>query len=83
MSQQPHFPTHLFTIWQIKLELAFFLSLRHLSLLLLLGGLVEEGDEVVPVLLLLEPGEHHLRAGDVLLGVRQIHVQGVRSPGDA
>ena len=44
---------------------------------------MEEGDEVVPVLLLLEPGEHHLRAGDVLLGVRQIHVQGVRSPGDA
>ena len=60
-----------------------FLSLRHLNFLLLLCGFVEERDQVVPVLLLLETGEHHLRAGNILLGVRQIDVQSVRRPGDA
>ena len=44
---------------------------------------MEERDQIVSILFLLETGEHHLRAGNVLLGVRQILVQSVRSPGDA
>ena len=39
-------------------------------------------DQVVTVLLLLESGEHHLGAGDILLGVDQVLVQGVLAPGD-
>ena len=39
-----------------------------------LSGVLEVSDEVVPVLLLLKAGEHHLGAGDVLLGVRQVDV---------
>lgn len=41
--------------------------MRHLSRLLL-----QEGDQVVPVLGLLEPAKRHLGAGDVLLGVLEI-----------
>ena len=52
-------------------------------MLLLLCAFVEERDQIVSILFLLETGEHHLRAGNVLLGVRQILVQSVRSPGDA
>ena len=44
---------------------------------------MEVRDQVVPILLLLETGEHHLRAGNVLLGVRQIDVESVRRPGDS
>jgi hypothetical protein len=45
------------------------------------GGLLEEGDEVGAVLGLLEPGVHHLGAGDVLLGVEQVLEQGLLAPG--
>ena len=44
---------------------------------------MEVRDQVVPILLLLETGEHHLRARNVLLGVRQIDVESVRRPGDS
>ena len=47
------------------------------------GGGLQVGDEVSPVLLLLETGEDHLGAGDVLLGVDEVLVQGVLAPGDA
>ena len=56
---------------------------KKLEWFFLLGGVVEVRDQVFPVLLLLEAGEDHLRAGNVLLGVRQIHVESVRSPDDA
>ena len=36
------------------------------------GGLLEVGDEVVPVLVLLQAAEGHLGAGDVLLGVLEV-----------
>ena len=45
-------------------------------------GFAEVSDEVTPVLLLLEAGEHHLGAGDVLLGVDEVLLQGVLAPGD-
>ena len=48
-----------------------------------LGGVLEVGDEVIPVLLLLQTGEHHLGAGDVLLGVGEVNVKGIGTPGDA
>lgn len=38
----------------------------------LFGLLLEEGDEVVPVLGLLEATEGHLGAGNVLLGVLEV-----------
>jgi len=38
----------------------------------LLGLLAEEGDQVVPVLALLEATEGHLGAGDVLLRVLEV-----------
>ena len=53
-----------------------------MDLYLLFAGRVEVSDKVIPVLLLLEPGEHHLSAGDVLLGVGQVDIQGVVPPGD-
>ena len=56
---------------------------KKLEWFFLLGGVVEVRDQVFPVFLLLEAGEDHLRAGNVLLGVRQIHVESVRSPDDA
>merc|ERR1740131_110921 len=39
--------------------------------------------EVRPVLLLLKSSKHHLGAGDVLLGVGQVNVEGLAVPGDA
>jgi len=42
----------------------------------------EISDEVLPLLLLLEAGENHFRAGNVFLWVRQIHVQGAGVPRD-
>uniref|UniRef100_A0A182KI94 Uncharacterized protein n=1 Tax=Anopheles christyi TaxID=43041 RepID=A0A182KI94_9DIPT len=50
---------------------------------LLLGGGLQVGDEIATLLRLLQTGEHHLRAGDVLLGVFQILEQRVLVPGDA
>merc|ERR1719430_964391 len=47
------------------------------------GGGLEVGNKIAPVLLLLEASEDHLGAGDVLLGVGEIDVQGVLVPGDA
>ena len=47
------------------------------------GGLLDVGYQVAPVLLLLEAGEDHLGAGDVLLGVLEVDVKGVLVPGDA
>ena len=44
--------------------------------------LLDVGYQVTPVLLLLQAGEDHLGAGDVLLGVLQIDVEGVLVPGD-
>lgn len=38
----------------------------------LFGGLLEVGDEVIPVLVLLQAAEGHLGAGDVLLGVLEV-----------
>ena len=45
------------------------------------GG--QESDEVLTVGLLLQTGEHHLGAGDHLLGVRYPLVNGVGIPYDA
>ena len=47
------------------------------------GGLLDVGYQVAPVLLLLEAGEDHLGARDVLLGVLEVDVKGVLVPGDA
>jgi hypothetical protein len=47
------------------------------------SGVLEVGDEVLPVLLLLEATEGHLRAGDVLLGVLEVGEKSVVVPGDA
>jgi len=47
------------------------------------GGVLEVGDEVLAVLLLLETAEGHLGAGDVLLGVLEVGEQSVFLPGDA
>ena len=49
----------------------------------LFAGGVQVGNQVCSVLLLLQSCEHHLSAGDVLLGVDQVLVQGVVPPGDA
>ena len=46
------------------------------------GGLLDVGYQVAPVLLLLEAGEDHLGAGDVLLGVGEVDFEGVLSPDD-
>jgi hypothetical protein len=46
----------------------------------LFGGLLEVGDEVVPVLLLLETAEGHLGAGNVLLGVLEVLEEGLLVP---
>ena len=58
--------------------------LKKVLLLLRLGsGGLEVGDEVISLLLLLEAGEDHLGAGDVLLGVDEVLHQRVRAPRDA
>merc|ERR1719400_675838 len=44
------------------------------------GGGLQVGNKVGPVLLLLEASKDHLGAGDVLLGVGEIDVQGVLAP---
>lgn len=49
----------------------------------LCGGLLEEGDQVVPVLVLLQATESHLGAGNVLLGVLKVGEQGLVVPGNA
>jgi hypothetical protein len=46
----------------------------------LFGGLLEVGDEVVPVLLLLETAKGHLGAGNVLLGVLEVLEEGLLVP---
>ena len=48
-----------------------------------LGGLLEVGDQVVPVLLLPQPSEDHLRAGNELARLLQILVQSLSTPNDA
>jgi hypothetical protein len=45
------------------------------------GALLEVGDEVVPLLALLETTEGHLGAGDELLGVLEVLEQSVLVPG--
>lgn len=45
-------------------------------------GFLEVGDEVGALLGLLEPREDHLGAGDVLLGVEQVVVEGPFFPDD-
>ena len=47
------------------------------------GGLLDVGYQVAPVLLLLEAGEDHLGARDVLLRVCEVDVKGVCAPCDA
>merc|ERR1719443_1238735 len=49
----------------------------------LFAGRVEVSNQVIPVLLLLGASEHHLGAGDVLLGVGQVNIQGVVPPCDS
>eukprot|EP00968_Pinguiococcus_pyrenoidosus_P014535 scaffold1311_cov256-Pinguiococcus_pyrenoidosus.AAC.56 len=44
------------------------------------SGVLEVGDEVIAVLLLLQAGEDHLRALDVLLRCEQVVEQGVLGP---
>merc|ERR1719223_614329 len=46
-------------------------------------GLLEEGDEVVALRLLLDAREDHLGARDVLFGVEQVLEEGVLAPDDA
>lgn len=48
----------------------------------LCGGLLEVGDQVVPVLGLLETAKGHLGARNVLLGVLEVVEQGVLLPLD-
>ena len=48
----------------------------------LLGGLLQVGDQVLPVLLLLQAGKDHLGAGDEAAGLRQVLVQRLRAPRD-
>ena len=45
--------------------------------------LLDVGYQVTPVLLLLQAGEDHLGAGDVLLGVLQEDIEDVLVSGDA
>ena len=45
-----------------------------------LGAVLEVGDEVSAVLRLFQPGENHLRARDVLLGVEQVVVERLLAP---
>jgi len=47
------------------------------------SGVLEVGNEVVPVLLLLETTKGHLGARNVLLGVLEVGKQSVLLPGDA
>jgi hypothetical protein len=49
----------------------------------LCGGLLEVGNQVIPVLLLLQATEGHLGAGNVLLGVLEVGEEGLLVPGDA
>jgi hypothetical protein len=49
----------------------------------LFGRVLEVGNQVVPVLLLLETAEGHLGAGDVFLGVLEVLEEGLVLPGDA
>ena len=49
----------------------------------LLGGLLQVGDQVGPVLLLPQPGEDHLGAGDELARLLQVLVQRLGAPRDA
>ena len=49
----------------------------------LCAGLLQIGDQVLALSLLLKTGENHLSSGDVLLGVQQIFEKGVLAPGDA
>jgi len=49
----------------------------------LLGGRLQVGDQIAALVGLLQAGEDHLGAGDVLLGVLQVLEQGVLVPGDA
>ena len=44
---------------------------------------MEVGNQISPVLLLLESSEDHLGAGYVLLGVGEVDVEGVLAPGHA
>ena len=50
---------------------------------LLLGGLLQVGDQVRPVLLLPQAGKDHLGAGDELARLGQVLVQRLRAPRDA
>jgi len=47
------------------------------------GRLLEVGNQVLAVLLLLETTKGHLGAGNVLLGVLEVSKEGVLLPGDA
>merc|ERR1719180_456525 len=49
----------------------------------LCARLLNISNQVTAVLLLLQTSEHHLGAGDVLLGVGQVDIEGVLFPGDA
>jgi len=49
----------------------------------LLGALLQVRDQIRAVFRLLQTGEDHLRARNVLLRVQQVVVQGVLAPGDA
>merc|ERR1719431_1556293 len=49
----------------------------------LCARLLNVSNQVTAVLLLLQTSEHHLGAGDVLLGVGQVDIKGVLVPGDA
>ena len=49
----------------------------------LLGALLQVRDQIRAVFRLLQAGENHLRARDVLLRVQQVIVQGALAPGDA
>jgi hypothetical protein len=46
----------------------------------LLGLLTQEGDQVVPVLILLQSTECHLCAGNVLLGVLEVFKKSIIVP---
>lgn len=49
----------------------------------LLGRVLQVGDQVSALVGLLQTSEHHLGAGDVLLGVLQVLEEGLLVPGDA
>ena len=81
--QSSFFHFRQYTLLVIFLTIHFLCITRGSVSCVSLGGLLEVGDQVVPVLLLPQPGEDHLRAGNELARLLQILVQSLSTPNDA